>query len=125
MNLNPAKYTDDAEPEERVVEFRVDKIINPINNYIWSNKDEEGEDLPIEESSALQLLLSDNDWMRVEQLYDNIDINQWRDPPEGSNTEELKEKTIDNMVEMGYTEESAEKATIRVFSVNPPNFGDS
>lgn len=125
LGLNKNAYNDDAQANGIVKEFRVQKIINPINNYIWSNKEEDVDELPIKESSTLQLLLSDNDWDRVEQLYDNIDINQWREPPEGSNTEELKEKTINNMVDMGYTEESAEKATVRIFSVMPPNFGDS
>jgi len=123
MGLNPDDYgSENAEPKELVSEFRVQKIINPINKSIWNNKDEGEPEIPIEESHTLQLLLDDNDWDRVEQLYENIDISQWREPPEGSNTEELKQKTINNMVDMGYTEESAERATIRVFEVTPPNF---
>ena len=123
MGLNPDAYgSENAEPKKLVSEFRVQKIINPINKSIWNNKDEGEPEIPIEESHTLQLLLDDNDWDRVEQLYENIDISQWREPPEGSNTEELKQKTINNMVDMGYTEESAERATIRVFEVTPPNF---
>lgn len=126
LGINPDAYDDDAEAKKLVSNFRLDKIINPINNHIWKNK-EEGSEIPIEKSDALQLLLENNNWDRVEQLYDNIDIDQWREPPSGSNTEELKQQTVNNMVEMGYTEESAERAMIRVLDFYNPQFdkGDS
>jgi hypothetical protein len=48
-------------------------------------------------------------------VYPDADLNQWRKPPSDTQTEDLKEKTINNMVEnMDYSKESAEKTTTRV-----------
>lgn len=121
LGINPDAYDGDAEPKKLVTGFRVEKILNPINKHIWDSKDS-FEDIPLQESDTLEILLENNTWGRVEQLYDNIDIQQWRDPPSGSNTESLKQTTIDNMIEMGYTRQSAEKATIQVFKNTTPVF---
>jgi len=59
-------------------------------------------------------LLEDKSWQRVEQLYPDLDISLWSDPPSNSETEEVKSKTIENMIEMGYTEKSAELASSRI-----------
>lgn len=118
FNAHDSDYGEDAEPGLGIVDLRTDKIIKPISKYIYENKDDyEPEDIPIEECHALKSLLDDESWERVESLYPNLDYNLWSEPPQNSETEEVKEKTIENMKEMGYTEKSAEKATARVIDI--------
>lgn len=115
FNTTSDEYKSEAEPKEGIVEFREDKILKPINSYIYEHKDEyKSGNFPIEESHAIKSLLEDESWERVEQLFPDFDYNMWSDPPEGTETEEVKERTIENMKEKGYTEVSAEKATARV-----------
>lgn len=112
FNSKREDYDENAEASKIIREFRRQKIINPINKYIYNNKDDyDPDEIPIEECNILNSLLEDESWERVEQLYPNLDLTLWRNPPEGSETEEVKEKTIENMKEIGYTEESAELAS--------------
>jgi len=122
LGIDREEYRDDAKGSYLIEQYRIEKIITPINKYIWNNKSDFDE-IPIEESHTLQILLEYDDFSAVTQLYDNVDIAQWRNPPEGSETEELKDKTINNMVDMGYTEESAEKATVQMIDIFEPDFG--
>jgi len=117
FNASEGEYGEDAEPSNLIEAFRNDKIISPISKYIYDNKDEyDPEDIPIEECYTLQTLLEDESWERVEQLYPNLDYTLWQNPPSDSETEEVKRETIENMKEMGYTEESAELASARIIS---------
>lgn len=119
LGLNPHSYKDDSKPNAKVRNFRRKKIIEPIGPAVWGTKGDD-EELMLR-SDALEFILDDTDWPRVGQIYDNLDMSQWNEPPEGSATESLKEKTIENMVGMGYTRKSAEIASARVISVFPPN----
>lgn len=115
FNTKNGDYTKDAKGNGLIREFRNSKIISPINKYIYDNKDEYNpENIPIEECSTLRTLLEDESWERVEQLYPNLDYSMWESPPGGSETEEVKNKTIENMKQMGYTDESAELASARI-----------
>lgn len=115
FNASKGEYNDDASPSELIITFRNEKIINPINKYIYENKEDyEPENIPIEECRVLKTLLEDKSWERVEQLYPNLNYSLWENPPSGSETEEVKEKAIENMKEMGYTEKSAEIASMRI-----------
>ena len=117
FNAGEEEYNDSAKPSSLIQTFRKDKIINPINKYIYDNKDEhDPEDIPIEECYTLQTLLEEESWERVEQLYPNLDYTLWKNPPANSETEEVKNKTIENMKEMGYTKESAELASARIIN---------
>ena len=115
FDANNSEYDDEAEATKLVTQFRKEKIINPISKYIYDNKDDyDPEDIPIEECQTLRTLLEDESWQRVQQLYPDLDTSLWSEPPSNSETEEVKSKTIENMIEMGYTEESAEIASSRV-----------
>ena len=104
-------YGEDAKPNKIVREFREQRIINPVNSFIYNSK-EDGNfsvaEVAISECEELSHLLSDQDWLDVERYYENVDFAQWNRPTSDTETEELKEKTITNMCEsVGYTEEEA------------------
>lgn len=103
--------------DQFVADYRESEIIPPLNSYIWGNRDPDftTEDLPFHECEPLQDALTHLSWDTVIDNYPHFDKDQWANPPEGSETEELKEKAIENMIEeFGYSEESAELATTRV-----------
>lgn len=113
------EYDSQARPNRSVAEFRED-IIAPINNYIWENRDEDftAEDVPLSECPALRPLLEENDWDTVARVFPEADLSQWDSPPEKTQTEELKEKTIDRMEKMGYSEKSAEEVSAKIAETN-------
>jgi predicted Ser/Thr protein kinase len=116
LGKHPDEYTEDAEGSKHIENFR-QKILRAFSDYVWEHKDEgyEFEDVPISETPELAPLIEENDWKTVDRVYPDADLNQWRNPPSDTQTEELKEKTINNMVEkMDYSKESAEKTTTRV-----------
>jgi non-specific serine/threonine protein kinase len=116
FNSASGEYGENAEPSNLIESFREDKIIQPLNRYYYENSDDgyDPENIPIEESHVLKTLLEDESWKRVEQLYPNLDYTLWENPPENSETEEVKNKAIENMKEMGYTDESAKLASTRI-----------
>jgi len=115
FNSQNSEYTEDMEPTEIVKGFRKQRIINPISKYIYENKDGyDPENIPIEKCQLIRTLLEDESWQRVNELYPNLDTSLWSDPPSNSETEEVKSKAIDNMIEMGYTEESAKLASSHI-----------
>lgn len=96
---------------QSVKDFRRDKIIQPLNRQTWEQRDDEFnvEDVPFEDIPVLRDLLETNTIPELQRYYDNLDPHQWDDPSEGTETEKVKEETIENMVTMfNYSEESAE-----------------
>lgn len=110
-------YGNNAIPETTVEAFREDTIMDSLGPFFWDNKDDTYQvgDLPVDESPAIEPLLSENDWDTVQRVFPEADVEQWRHPPSDTQTEELKEKTIRRMAEeLGYSKESAEKTSAKV-----------
>jgi len=102
--------------------FRKTQIINPVNTYIWNNDIDFG-DIDYLSTDLLGPLFYVS-WNQIESEYKNLNLNQWRDPPKNSQTEEVKSHTIENMKEMGYTDESANRAVIRISDLFSVEIGD-
>jgi len=104
------EYTDDG-VSDAVEQWRTEEIREAL---ITANYNDAGGesfwDVPEVRDS-----LYDESWGLVFRLYDNLDIAQWADPPEASQTETVKQQVIDYMVaEHGYTEASAELTSSHV-----------
>ena len=115
LNRNEEEYEEET-ASEKIEEFRQNRIIAPINNYIWSNRSEgvaqESEDVPLKEIPPLAELLSTNSWNDVLRKYENLNPRQWENPPENTETSMVKEQCTNNMIDMfGYSEGSAKKSS--------------
>jgi len=104
-------------PTEEVKQFRVQRIINTVNNHVWNQRDGfEISDVPLREIPLFESILGSYDWDAVINMYENFNPDQWRDPPAGTETEKVKNTTLDNMIEMfDYSKQSALQTSIRVF----------
>jgi len=107
-------YKSGAEPTDEVKEIREKEIINPVSSAYYETA-EGGEFNPentdLEKIDTFDILLNSNEWRDVERHYENVDFEQWESPPSNTETEELKQKTVNNMQDMGYSETGAEKAS--------------
>jgi predicted Ser/Thr protein kinase len=114
FNMDQDKY-DNGEPNEEIELFREDRVIDPLNRYYYENAEEfDPDNIPIEESQVLKSILKDKSWERVHGLYPDLKLNQWRNPASNTETAEVKELTKENMKDMGYNGESAEKVSTKV-----------
>lgn len=116
LGQEESDYGSSAVANTGVVDFRK-KIILPINRYMWEERDEDftAGGVPVSESPSLEPLLEENDWEMVARMFPDADPSQWENPPERTETEKLKEKTVKRMKELhGYSEESAEAVSKRV-----------
>jgi non-specific serine/threonine protein kinase len=109
------------EPTDPVVEFRQEKIITAINRYAWENRDDDFsvEDVDLSSIPVIRAVLDTNDWEDVKRLFEDFDPRQWDDPPANTETERVKERTIAEMTDNGYSEASAEltsRAVVREVS---------
>lgn len=108
---------DGLEPRDAVKEFRKSEIIAPINRRAWERRGDgfQLDDIDFWNIPVIYEQLHDYDWDDVENTFDNFDLDQWEDPPENTETEEIKEKTIEHMVsEQGYSEASSLLTSRRV-----------
>ncbi|RYJ14085.1 kinase anchor protein [Halogeometricum borinquense] len=98
------------EPSADVKEFRREKVITALNRYAWENRDEgfTVEDVELSEIPVIRTVLETHEWDDVSRLFEDFDPDQWDDPPANTETERVKERTIDHMVKNGYTPASAE-----------------
>ena len=99
------------QPTAAVREFREDKIITAINRHAWRHRTEEFEigDVDLKEIPVIKAVLETHDWDDVSRTYEDFDPRQWADPPANTETARIKERAIENMVELfEYTEASAE-----------------
>ena len=99
------------EPSDAVAEFRREKIITALNRHAWEHRDEDFaiEDVDLAAIPVVRAVLESNDWDDVRRTYEDFEPSQWDDPPSGTETADLKAKTIDAMVDLqGYSEASAE-----------------
>jgi predicted Ser/Thr protein kinase len=63
----------------------------------------------------MQNVLSKYDWDDIRRMYEDFEPAQWEEPPSGTETEKLKEKTVENLVdEFDYSPASAELTSRRV-----------
>jgi predicted Ser/Thr protein kinase len=102
---------DGAEAEEGPRTFREQKVITALNRHAWRNRDADFRvsDVDPREIPVIETVLGSHDWDDVGRTYEDLEPSQWDDPPSGTETERLKEKTLANLQEMfGYSPASAE-----------------
>lgn len=107
---------DGADPSEAVVEFREENIMEALNQYIWSNKEDgyqfDASDIPLSEIPVIDDLVGSYGWDNVKSKYEKFDPGAWDDAPQGTDTHELRTTVVENLQEMyGYSEEGAEKTS--------------
>jgi predicted Ser/Thr protein kinase len=104
------------QPSTEVEAFRRDKIVTAMNVRAWQERDEAfaGEFDP-REIPVMQNVLSKYDWDDIRRMYEDFEPAQWEEPPSGTETEKLKQKTVENLVdEFDYSPASAELTSRRV-----------
>ncbi len=111
-------YTGDK-PHEEVRKFRREQIITALNRHAWRQRDEQFrvEDVTPSEIPVIETVLGTHDWDDVRRTFEDFDPRQWEDPPGGTETERLKNETVERMQEMfEYSEASAELTSQHVMS---------
>jgi len=106
-------------PGQSVRRFREDRIITALNRHAWQRRDEEFrvETVSPTDIPVIETVLGDHDWSDVERAYGDFDPRQWANPPSGTETADLKTKTIENMQELfDYSEASAELTSRHVMT---------
>ncbi|PSP92602.1 kinase anchor protein [Halobacteriales archaeon QS_4_62_28] len=107
------------DPGDAVVQFRTEKIITALNRHAWQSRDETFRvgDVNPKEIPVIQTVLGSHDWADVKRTYEDFDPRQWDNPPSGTETADLKEKTIRNLREMfDYSGASAELTSRHVMN---------
>jgi predicted Ser/Thr protein kinase len=116
--FDAASY-DGNEPSPAVRQFRTAKIITALNRHAWQNREEDFTvgDVRMKEIPVIESVLGDHDWDDVRRTFEDFDPRRWDDPPSGTQTATIKERTISNMLDMfEYTEASAELTSRHVMS---------
>ncbi|MFC5972912.1 PrkA family serine protein kinase [Halomarina salina] len=102
-----------------VTDFRTEKVITALNRHAWRNRDEEFRvgDVNLKEIPVISTILGSHDWDDVRRTYEDFDPRQWDDPPSGTETASVKERTVRNLQELfDYSEASAELTSRHVMS---------
>ncbi|WP_181691070.1 PrkA family serine protein kinase [Natronomonas sp. LN261] len=100
-----------TDPAEGVEAFRAEKVITALNRHAWRNRDEDFRisDVDPREIPVIRTVLGNHDWDDVRRVYEDLDPDQWDDPPSGTQTGAVKTRTLENLREMfGYSAASAE-----------------
>lgn len=105
---------DGTEPDAAVRQWRKEEIVDALKS---SNYDSDNGGSFWHQEDVVEKLHTYG-WEHVYRIFEDFDETQWEDPPEGSQTEQIKEQTIEHLVENGYTEASAELTTRAVFPVS-------
>ena len=116
--FSPESY-DGSEPSPAVRQFRTAKIITALNRHAWRNRDADFtvEDVRMKDIPVIKSVLGNHDWDDVRRTFEDFDPRRWDDPPSGTQTATVKERTINNMLDMfEYTEASAELTSRHVMS---------
>ncbi len=98
-------------PRESVRNFRREKVITSLNRHAWEHRDEDFAvgNVDLTAIPVIKSVLESHDWDDVRRTFEDFDPRQWDDPPSGTETETVKENTIQNMVaEFDYSPASAE-----------------
>ncbi len=99
-----------------VEDFRREKVISSVSTYLYDHHggdyEVDLEEVPVSAVPELKELLEENDWDDVYRIFDNLVPRRWSSPIEGTQTEAVKQETIENMIKMfGYSRESAAKTS--------------
>jgi predicted Ser/Thr protein kinase len=104
------------EPKPHVEGFRQEKIVTAMNVRAWQQRGEgfaggfDPREIPV-----MQNVLTTYDWDDIRRMYEDFEPSKWGDPPSGTETESLKQKTNERLVEgFGYSPASAELTSKRV-----------
>jgi predicted Ser/Thr protein kinase len=98
-------------PRESVRNFRREKVITSLNRHAWEHRDEDFsvQDVDLTAIPVIKSVLESHDWDDVERTFEDFEPHQWDDPPTGTETEAVKERTIETMVaHFDYSPASAE-----------------
>ncbi|TYT62192.1 PrkA family serine protein kinase [Natrialba swarupiae] len=98
-------------PRESVQNFRREKVITSLNRHAWEHRNEDFavQNVDLTAIPVIKSVLESHDWEDVRRTFEDFDPRQWDDPPSGTETETVKEDTIETMVsEFDYSEASAE-----------------
>jgi len=101
---------DDGLISDAVAEWRRTDIADEITSYNYHRND----DGPYWDVPPVREKFHSYDWRDVNRIYENFDPALWDDPPEGTETAEVKAKAIAQLIENGYTEASAELTSRRI-----------
>jgi len=99
------------DPTEPVVDFRTEKVITALNRHAWTHRDEEFRVADVDPSSipVIEAVLGTHDWDAVRRTFEDLDPRQWANPPDGTETAQVKADAIGVMQDrMGYSEAAAE-----------------
>ncbi len=102
---------DGNKPNGGVKTFRREKVITALNRYAWEQRDADFavSDVDLTAIPVIKAVLESHDWDDVRRTFEDFDPRQWDEPPSGTETERVKEQTIETMVErFGYSPASAE-----------------
>ncbi|MFC7057029.1 PrkA family serine protein kinase [Halovenus salina] len=117
------RFTEDDytgnQPDDAVAEFRTEQIITALNRHAWRNRDEEFRVSAVnpKEIPVIKAVLGNYDWEDIKRTYEDFDPHQWDNPPTGTQTERLKQETIQNMQELyDYSEATAELTSRHVMN---------
>lgn len=113
------KYTENEyhghDASEDVREFREKDIVGEISTHVVEMR---GSGTGIEEFlteiPVVDSLLDAHDWDDVTRFFEELDPVQWGDPKTGTETAEVKDRTIDEMIDMGYSPASAEVTSQKI-----------
>jgi len=108
-----------TDPGPAVEEFRAEKVITALNRHAWRSRDEEfvAGGVDPKEIPVIRTVLGSNDWDDVRRAFEDFDPRQWDDPPSGTETAAVKERTVRNMQEMfDYSKAAAELTSRHVMS---------
>ncbi len=108
-------------PGDEVIELRENKLIKPLNKYLWKQRNAgfEIDEISLSDAPVISSLIGSYDWEDVFLVHNNLDPHNWDDPSENTSTEEIKQDCIDILVdEFGYTRKSATKTSNLVFKEN-------
>jgi predicted Ser/Thr protein kinase len=102
---------DGNEPSPAVRKFREEKVITAINRHAWESRSEDFSvsDIDMTDIPVIKAVLESYDWDDVARIYEDFDPRQWDDPPSDTETADVKERTIRNMIDVyDYSPASAE-----------------
>ncbi len=105
-------YQRDGTPKDHVVEWRQNNIATPIAERGFAGDTPDPEELALE-LPVIERLMGDDNWDDVERIYvdddEEFEPKKWLNPTEGTATERIKERAVDNLIDLfDYSPESAE-----------------
>ncbi|MFB6136522.1 MAG: PrkA family serine protein kinase [Halobacteriaceae archaeon] len=103
-------------PSGAVESFRRNEVVTSLNRRAWERRSEDFrvEDVDPASIPVLDDVLGTDDWDDVRRVFENFDPRQWDDPPSGTETERVKEATVERLREREYSPAAAELTSRRV-----------